>query len=224
MKNRHLRIRARRRQDGAVIFVVTMILAVLGSVGIYALAAAAAEVRTSGNERQSTQTHYMANYGVVGVAHEITATMAQFYYGLMRSYPMPCTSVPTADIPTSYLTGQTQACRQLASTEIGQAWTAAGNQITIPYAGTTPYSSSVTTPGSFGPMPIIGNFTVELSEPTEYGTAARYAKDLGFCFIVMTATSYGSTEPSVTGAPMAVGIGAETQRARIVAGPVQCPR
>ena len=41
-------------------FVVAMTIAVLASVGIYALAAAANEVRTSGNERQNTQTHYLA--------------------------------------------------------------------------------------------------------------------------------------------------------------------
>ena len=55
----------RRRDEGAVMFIVAMTLAVLASVGVYALAAAATEVRTSGNERQGTQTHYLAEFGVI---------------------------------------------------------------------------------------------------------------------------------------------------------------
>jgi Tfp pilus assembly protein PilX len=219
MSKRTLRRWTRRGQEGAAIFVVTMILAVLASVGIYALAAAANEVRTSGNERQSTQTHYMATYGIVGASHEITATTAQFYLGLMLTQGEPCASVP--NLGGSLATAQTLACRQLASSEIGQAWTGAGAQITIPYVGNTPFTAL---PGSFGPTPVGGNFTVELSEPIQAGTAARYAKDLGFCFIMMTATSYGTTQPSVPGVTTPVGIGTETQRARIVAGPIQCPR
>ncbi len=66
----------RRREGGAVMFVVAMTLAVLASVGIYALAAAATEVRTSGNERQNTQTHYLAEYGVLGAAREMAGGRA----------------------------------------------------------------------------------------------------------------------------------------------------
>ncbi|MGA2448657.1 MAG: hypothetical protein ABTD50_08280 [Polyangiaceae bacterium] len=213
----------RRGQEGAAIFVVTMILSVLASVGIYALAAAASEVRTSGNERQSMQTHYMATYGIVGTLHEMTATTAQFYLGLMLTQPSTCASVPSVDMSAPLATPQTLACRKLASTEIGQPWISYGQQITVPYSSTTPLLTTMT-PGSFGPTPVSGNFSVELSEPTQAGAAARYAKDLGFCFVVMTATSYGTTQPSVVGTTLPVGIGTETQRARLVVGPIQCPR
>jgi hypothetical protein len=122
-----------------------------------------------------------------------------------------------------YGTTQTLACRKLASSEIGQPWINYGQQITVPYGATTPFVASMT-PGSFGPTPVSGNFTVELAEPTQAGAAARYAKDLGFCFVVMTATSYGATQPSVVGTALPAGIGTETQRARLVVGPIQCPR
>jgi len=52
----------RPQESGAVMFIVTMILTVLASVGIYALAAATNEVTTSGSERQAAQTHYLAEY------------------------------------------------------------------------------------------------------------------------------------------------------------------
>jgi hypothetical protein len=152
----------------------------------------------------------------------MTATTAQFYLGLMLTPTTQdaCASVPT--LSAGYTTAQTMACRRLASTEIGQAWTASGAQITVPYVGNAPFNTTAN-PGSFGPTPVIGNFSVELSEPTQAGMAARYAKDLGFCFIVMTATSYGTTQQSVVGSTP-VGLGTETQRARLVAGPIQCPR
>src|SRR5262249_41041231 len=58
----------RRTEDGAAMFVVAMTIAVLASVGVYALAAASTEVKMSGNERQSTQTHYLAEFGVLAAA------------------------------------------------------------------------------------------------------------------------------------------------------------
>ena len=75
----------RRRDEGAVMFIVAMTLAVLASVGVYALAAAATEVRTSGNERQNTQTHYLAEYGVLGAAREMAGSRALFTVKLMKS-------------------------------------------------------------------------------------------------------------------------------------------
>jgi len=73
----------RRHQRGAALFVVAMALAVLASVGIFALAAAATEVRTSGNERQNAQTHYLSQYGIL-VASTTNAPTALLYLGAMQ--------------------------------------------------------------------------------------------------------------------------------------------
>ncbi len=72
----------RRHEGGAVMFIVAMMIAVLGSVGVYALAAAATEVRTSGNERQNTQTHYLAEYGIArgGASRPRSTGVAQTYH------------------------------------------------------------------------------------------------------------------------------------------------
>ncbi|HEY1693514.1 MAG TPA: hypothetical protein VGG39_15205 [Polyangiaceae bacterium] len=211
----------RRRERGAVMFIVAMTLAVLGSVGMYALVAAANEVRTAGNERQNTQTHYLSEYGVLGTAHEIVSSKAQFYLGLMLTQPdTPCVSLP--GVPNT-AAAMTRACRRLGATELGQAWT--GSPITISYGSNTPYTSGVA-PGSFGPVPMNGDFFVELTEPTQAQAPARYATDLHFCFIELTATSSGITQPVIPGQPSGVyaNEGIEQQRARIMAGPVQCPK
>src|ERR1700728_3330974 len=96
----HAKQRSSRRRGsaGAAMFVVAMTMAVLVSVGVYALAASANETRTAGNERQSTQTHYLADYGIVGAAHEVTSTRAQFFLTQMMSptyRDASCTSLPS---------------------------------------------------------------------------------------------------------------------------------
>jgi hypothetical protein len=214
----------RERGAGAALFVVSMTLAVLASVGIYALAAASSEVRTSGFERQNTQTHYLASYGILGTAHEIAATKAQFYMGLMMSTPDSCPGslpgVPTTAAPI------TKACRRLGSPELSMNWTA-GAAVTDPYTGTVPYQSGQT-PGSFGPTPTQGDFFVELTEPTQANPPARYGLNLNFCFIELTATATGITRPVFTNANLITQTygseGLEMQRSRILAGPVSCPR
>jgi hypothetical protein len=211
----------RHRDAGAVMFIVAMTLAVLASVGVYALAAAATEVRTSGNERQNTQTHYLAEYGVLGITHEIVSSKAQFYLGLMLGTPdNPCVSLPGVPSTASIVT---RACRRLGSAELGQPWTNAST--VVPYAGTAPYQAGIA-PGSFGPIPITGDFFVELTEPVQAMAPARYSTDLHFCFIEITATANGITQPIILGQPTGTyaNQGVEVQRARIIAGPVQCPR
>ncbi len=218
------RAAARRGQGGAALFVVSMTIAVLASVGIYALAAAANEVRTSGYERQNTQTHYLATYGVLGAAHEMVASKAQFYMGLMMSQPDYCPgSLPGVNISTA--APITKACRRLGAPELGIPWT---NASTLDaYTGTRPYASGAA-PGSFGPTPTQGDFFVELTEPTQAQPPARYGLNLNFCFIQLTVTSSGITRPlfpSATNYTATYGSeGIEMQRARILAGPVQCPR
>ena len=87
----------RQSQSGAVMFLVTMTLSVLASVGLYALAAATSEVTASGSARQATQTHYLAEYGVVASAHLMSASRAQTYLATMINTPdTGCWSLPSS--------------------------------------------------------------------------------------------------------------------------------
>jgi hypothetical protein len=216
------RRRRLRREGGAVMFVVSMAIVALASVGLYALAAAQNEVRTSGNERQNTQTHYLAQYGVIGIAHEMVASKAQLYLGLMLSTPdAPCVSLPGVPTTASILT---RACRRLGSAELGMTWVA---PVTNPYGGNAPFTANMV-PGSLGPAPMNADFFVEVTDPNETSTPPRYSTDLHFCFVQLTASSIGITQPLFPTNPNPTGTfgseGVETQRARILAGPVQCPR
>jgi hypothetical protein len=213
----------RHREGGAIMFVVAMTTAVLASVGVFALAAAATEVRMSGNERQNTQTHYLASYGVVGAAREMNATKADMFVRLMNTAPdKPCLSLPYVPATAS---PTTLACRRLGAAELGGGWAA---PVLNNYQGLTPYAPGFA-PGSLGATPMNGDFFIELTEPTQATAPPRYSLDTHFCFDQLTVTSSGITQPlypTLAAATTATfgGEGIETQRARIVVGPIQCQR
>jgi hypothetical protein len=220
----------RRRESGAAMFIVAMTLAVLASVGVYALAAASNEVRTSGNERQNTQTHYLSQYGILVASEEVASTKAQLYLGLMMGSPdANCVGVPQPGAGTT-LDPMITACRRMGANEFQ---TSAGNWLapaTIGYTGTVPFAGSVP-PGSLGAIPLKADFYVELSAPTSTRNATGYGLNTQSCFIQFTATSFGLTQPQyLAGGPNPAsttflgGEGIEMQRARLVAGPITpCP-
>jgi hypothetical protein len=211
-------------------FIVAMTLAVLASLGVFALAATQNEVRTSGNERQSTQTHYMAEYGILGVTHDANLKAAT-WVGVMRdphrtdvqaanpAQGNTCISLPGAPAGTP--------CLRLESTQDFSSW---AGPVTSPYGSpTTPppaYSPGVT-PGSLGPVPMNGAFFVELSEPTPTmppaGFQTQQSNQATFLFDMLTASAYGVTKPVLPGNVVAQfgAEGLEAARARIIVGPIQ---
>jgi len=206
-------------------FIVAMTLAVLASLGVYALAAASMEVRTSGNERQSTQTHYLAEYGVVSATFELTSTRSQWYLGTMQSTPdSSCVSLP--GVPST-VDPASRACWRMGSSEIaktttGGKWAAAA--IDNSYQDKPLETNNA--PGSFGPVPMQGDFFVELTEPLQV-PATRNSLNLHLCFVNFTVTSTGLTNPyyaSLDPTGSYGGEGVEVQRARVVAGPILCPK
>jgi len=216
----------RARSAGAAMFVVAMCVTVLASVGIYALAAAANEVATSGNERQNTQTHYLADYGVQATAQAVAGATAQLYFNLM-TIPAPgatalpsCASIP---IPGGVTPPQASlACAQLRSSDLAKSWTQP--QATLSYAGTAPYQTGVA-PGSFGLTPLTGDFFVELTDPEKAPAMVGFDQNSPLCVIQFTATVTGFTQSlSPTGAVAYEGEGLEMQRARVMGGPITCPK
>jgi hypothetical protein len=215
----------RAGEAGVAMFIVTMMMTVLATVGLFALAAASTEVKTAGNERQSTQNHYLAEYGVVAITHEVKGATAQAYLGMMVSQPDTCMSLP---IPSTVTSGDVlaRACRRIENTELQTLgnWSTAP---TVAYSGTSNYqnpTTSTTAPGSLGPVLTLAGFFVELTDPTQTGAPPRYSTDLQLCFIQLTATSAGVTTPMSGTSAAYDDMGVEMQRARSVAGPIQCPK
>jgi hypothetical protein len=212
-----LRSSYRREEEGAVLFIVAMILAVLASVGLFALAAASTEIRTSGNERQNTQTHYLAEYGMLAAANNIQGR-PDFYDSMsIRNPDWPCLSLPGVSQTADPLL---RSCWRIEQIDLTQGWLAGSG--TVPYDGQQPYTG--TRPGSLGPTPMLADFFVELTAPTQKTAPSRYALDLHFCFHEYTATAVGITRPiyqqqtnTLVGAYISEG--QEMQRARFIIGP-----
>jgi hypothetical protein len=185
-------------------FLVTMVLSVLASVGLYALAAATSEVQASGSARQATQTHYLAEYGVVAGAHLMSASKAQTYLATMISTPdTGCWSLPAS---VSLLSDPiSRACSHIASTEMASA---------------DSWDSGNTFPTSYGQPEATPNFVVEYTGLAKATSPPNYALNLNICFVEMTASSYGTTMPPTSTLATPFGQGIETQRARLIAGPV----
>jgi hypothetical protein len=207
--------RAARRHDegGAAMFIVAMTLAVLASVGVFALAAASTEVRMSGNERQSTQTHYLSEYGILGMTRELAPTKTDSYVGMMVSATDTClalSNVPATAPPLSL------ECRRFHSQEMSQTWNSGVNVIDS-YGGKAPYASHVT-PGSFGVSPMDADFFVEVTDLQ----IVKAPNNSDRCTNLLTVTSYGVTRPLYPGLSNTVTTsygaeGVEVQRARVAA-------
>ena len=226
--SRLARIRSTRRAEsaGGIVFIVAMTIAVLAAMGMYALRAASMEVRTSGYERQNTQTHYLAEYGVLGASQEVSVTKAELYVGLMMgalSRDTGCQSLaPAFTVSGAVQSDRSLACRRMGATELGNTWRSGGAQIPV----LVPYGGTPSQPGSLGSASIAGDFFVELTDPAKTSPPAGFDLKLGFCFMQITVSATGITQPIIIGGTdpntaIFSSEGLETARARIVAGPVR---
>lgn len=196
-----------------MLFIVAMTLAVLASLGLYALATAQNEMKTSGFERQNAQTHYLSEYGVLGAADDVNPTTAQLYLGLMMDpsrRDTNCVSLPGVDLTDPTIPPTVKACRRMGSQELNQPWLSV--------------SQGALPPSAFGTTALNGDFFVELTDPAQTQPPPGYDMKLGLCFAQFTLTSVGLTQSSMgtTGEQVYGSEGVEMARAHITAGPIRC--
>jgi hypothetical protein len=207
---------ARRHQAGAAMFVVSMMITVLGAVGMFALAAAATEVKTAGNERQSAQTHYLAELGVMVAQREAPGLLINTF---ASTSPEPCDSLP---LPSYVGSDKAKACHKF---EYPKDFVPAAGWAVQPVTSYTlpPYTVSAP-PGSLGPVPVTPQFKFEVTDMSAWmisgysgsGSTSGYnGTSANGCLI--TVSSFGRTLPSFQGASAYGGLGNEIGRARIVA-------
>jgi hypothetical protein len=188
----------RRGQAGAVMFLVTMVLAVLASVGIYALAATTTEIATSGSERQAVQTHYLAEYGVVAGLRIIAPDQNQQYFAFMDKESQAgqtegCLSMPNVSA-TTVPDFKKRACMRLNAAKIGSIDN--GYTPFVAYAGSTPMATGpILAGGSLGPTLTVPDFAVEFSGRRRTGDVLP-GNSGNFCTVEVTVSSYGQTTPT----------------------------
>lgn len=230
LANEALKRRARRRigQRGAVMFIVAMTLAVIATMGIYALKIASTEVQTAGFVRQQVQTTYLSEMGVASMAQALTNN-AQTYASVMLQQPDAFCYSLFGISSQATATPQAIACHRAGSPELGAQVVPLGSP---PVTLLTPVTSfNAANDATRGPVGIntAPDFFVEVTDPNQRQPPAGYATNSSspVCFLEVTASSMGITPTTFTAnaATDSSGFrseGLEMARARIVFGPVQC--
>ena len=202
------RLIARRRQRGAVVFIVAMTLALLALMGVYAVSGAASEVRSSGYVRQATQAHYLSEYAMGAMANHINSSNADYMVNSLlmgKTPPADCISVPQAGGSAIAL-----ACWRFSQEEIERGWRATGASAGPPVL--TQYGL-----GQPGVSTMEGTVVAEFSNPVLTQPPPGYDLNLGLSFARVTVTTGGSVNPVGNTANRTLEIG----RARMIIGPVR---
>jgi hypothetical protein len=222
-----VRIRSQRRarEAGGVIFIVAMTMAVLASIGVYALSATSTEVKTSGSLRLSVQTHYVQEMATLAAVDQIYGFNTDRFIQNMQNFPDPaCSSLyGVPQCSNGSVTQEQCACRRLRMSDFNPQWLALTGDTVCPAV------VSGTGIGTFGPVPIDCDFFVEFTDPGPATPVPGFGQGQSVCFRELTVTAMGSTPPdpvtliTFTQNPYYSMEGMETGRARIYAGPVPCP-
>jgi len=231
----------RRRDAGAIMFVIAITLALLGAMGMYALNVASTEVKSAGLVRQQTQTHYLAALGVLAGAQDVSANRAQMYYTALTT-PFQ-SGILSSDTNCVSLYGETTAggastialgCRRVGSAELTANWAVISP---TPPGGPliTPWTSNATDVGrGTSGLPTTPDFFIEVTDAAQGPMPWGYSTNQNLCFAEFTVTSYGLTPTTDATGPASPWTGAgnpysyqseglESARARIIGGPITCP-
>lgn len=211
----------RRRERGATVFIVVMVISLLTGIGIYAARSASMVDAAAGNARQAVQTRYMAEYGTLSVLAELGSGAGAQYLSMVKAATDDCRSTQFVDVDVA---GR-PPCYKVFMGELAQG----GRQFL-----NDPDEDG---PGSLGgPVNLVqdaliglrGNFVVELTDPVQTSTPVA-GTDVGgtgprFEYVTLTATSIGQVLPTDSLAACdarAASVAATQQiRARMVVGPI----
>jgi hypothetical protein len=216
------RLLSRRRatERGAAVFVVVMVLTMLTAIGVFAMRASSMANLASGYERQNTQNHYVGEYGLLSAVTELSTTKRSAYVQKMGKGTETCAAAKGV---TNLGTGV--PCYHLYANDVAKAVTSnfSGRMLFEPASG----SGSALVPGSLGPVPLDGDFVVEMTDPGPVGLPVA-GTDVGgsaakFRYLQVTLTSVGQVRPAGDPASCTAGAvvaGNETGRAFVVIGPL----
>jgi hypothetical protein len=201
-------------------FVVAMTIAVLGAIGMWAIQSAALEVRMAGYERQSAQTHYLAEYGALAAMQDLAPGYVQAILPLavcgVGGVRETCNTVPwpVAD-PSASPMGK--SCHRWANA-------AATTTQFMPSNMSALDGADAGTPGSFGLAPTVGDFNVELSQVAQGPQAPGTSTGPGsMVFYWVTLASDGKTQQPLSGTNYTAFYGSEGDEqlwSRVLVGPM----
>jgi hypothetical protein len=212
----------RARQRGAAVFVVLLVITLLTALGVFAVRSASLATRSTGHHRQLTQTHYVADYGIVAMAGDLgirgdahTANMKSASNTQCVGYAELAAPGPDQRVPTCavYSYGYLDAM-------VVQSYDSNKKLL-------DPATSSVA--GSLGPVPLEGDMRIEVTDwhpawPPPEGIDASGALPVGYATVTVSVNGMVRPPQVVAGSwdtTAATAAGIEAQRAHVMIGPVQ---
>ncbi len=201
------RAHARRREGGAVIFVVATTLGVLAVMGVYALGATTDDIHAAGNMRQAIQAQQVGDFGAAAVADWVSYDNADNIVNTRMLNPSTNTSSSDQNclstqrnIASVAGSNRTKACVRVSKLELQKTW----------------QNREAFTSQSFGDVNMTGDVYLELTNPTQAPAPPGYDVNLRLKFAMVTVTSFGIVKRAGTTRQETMQMG----RGRFVIGPV----
>jgi len=223
-----------RQQRGAAIFVVTLVIALLSAMGIFAARAASLTEAAAGYERLSNQTHYVMEHGMLLTASEVGRNPAPYLQQAMLGSTCYSNTDLSTGVPQTYPCAKFMV-EKIAS-DVASAQTSGATPssplvaaATGPNAGEDPGAN---VPGSLGPTALNPRFYVEMTDigPTGRPPAGSTVAGPGvqFSYLQVTLNGWGQVGPNLNGSTTcgaternaALVTARELGRAHILIGPV----
>lgn len=213
-----VRRRARKRERGATMFVVMMVLMILSALGTFAVSNAHFEVQSAGYDRQRNAALELSGFGAFSVAQEL-ATSPRDYLQMVTKGGELCKA-------NSGLAITGAPCYHIYPKDVENRLSLTAEKLVVP-----PIPASGT-PGSFGITTTNGGFVTEITDSYKVSRPIPGFQDdtqapVGVDFIDFTVTSTGVVfrDDNLNGTvDWALGEGLNalfvTGRAHVVVGPI----
>lgn len=228
------RARRRRARRGATLFVVTLVMALLTGMGIFASRAAGLAEQSTGYERLNEQTHYLLQHGValtlgqVGAAPEIygnpsaltaTCSSGQWVGAAVTAEGGTVSNARCAAFPMRQLNEQ-MLLKQVV--KVNATEQAIGNEL----------HPEANAPGTLGPAFLLPQMLVEMSDLMQVGRPPAGSQVAGGSiqparFVQATFTGWAQIGPYTTSTTcdaltqqLAISTSRETGRSYAILGPL----
>lgn len=185
----------RRRQRGAAVFIVVMVIALLTAIGVFSIRTATLVDQAAGFERQGLQTQYLTEYAGRAVATELGDGAARAYLDRIVAGTDQC---QVNDSVVQLDPAKPVPCYKIFLTEIDQRVNAnVGTNVLE--AQTASNAGSLGGPTSVTATALAGAFVVEMTEPYESipnaGSEQASNASSSFRDVQVTLTAFGQVRP-----------------------------
>jgi hypothetical protein len=190
--------RNRRRERGAAVFIVVMVIALLTAIGVFAIRSASLVDQAAGFQRQGLQTEYITQYAGLAVTSELGDGAAKSYLDRVRLGTDRC-QVNELVVPAPGM--GPPPCYKLTLSELDARVQGHFGTSTVLEGQTPTGAGSLGGPtGAAGPGSALeGVFLVEMTEPYESvpnaGSEQAANASNAFRDVTLTLTAFGQVRP-----------------------------